>query len=114
MANGATFNWVPSFTTNKSHTPKVRGAKFGEGYEARMRDGINSNPKTWGIVFTNISDSDAAAIYAFLKGTDGVDYFIFNDPDGEARHYTCKDPKQTFDAYNGNTVTATFVECFDP
>lgn len=107
------FIWTPSFTTNLQKKPRVQSAQFGDGYEQRMRDGINSNPRTWGIVFNGIKDADANAIMGFLDGLAGVDYFTFTDPEGVTAKYTCRDYTRSWDAYNSNTLNATFKECFD-
>ena len=35
--------------------PRVLSVQFGDGYEMRVRDGINNTPRSWGLTFNNLS-----------------------------------------------------------
>ena len=53
--------------------PRVLKAQFGDGYEMRVRDGINSTPRTFALTFDNRTKADIDNIYDFLDGLAGVD-----------------------------------------
>ena len=53
--------------------PRVLKAQFGDGYEMRVRDGINSTPRTFALTFNNRTKADIDNIYDFLDGLAGVD-----------------------------------------
>ena len=38
--------------------PRVLKAQFGDGYEMRVRDGINNTPRTWALSFNNRTKED--------------------------------------------------------
>ncbi len=44
---------IPDKTLNRSATPKVRVANFGDGYQQRIADGINSIGETYSVNFVN-------------------------------------------------------------
>lgn len=74
--------------------PRVLKAQFGDGYEMRVRDGINNTPRSWGLTFNNRTKEDIDNLYAFFNRLASVD--------------TCKltIPDQT---ESGNEFTATVV-----
>ena len=41
------FKWRPEDACQINNEPKVRVAKFGNGYEQRAKDGINNQLKTY-------------------------------------------------------------------
>ena len=53
--------------------PRVLKAQFGDGYEMRVRDGINTTPRTFALTFNNRTKADIDNIYDFLNGLAGVD-----------------------------------------
>ena len=80
--------------------PRIRAAKFGEGYEQRVRDGINHNPQKWTINFTRRGGADIDAIYDFMEARGGDEAFLWT-PRGEvtARVFICRKWTRKFDHY---------------
>ena len=37
------FFWSPSYNISTSHSPRIKAIQFGDGYEQRLKDGINNN-----------------------------------------------------------------------
>jgi len=71
----ATFPSIePDYNAQKVSQPKVRQVKFGDGYEQRLRYGLNQNPKEWTLTFQNISETDSDTIETFLdaRAADGA------------------------------------------
>jgi phage-related protein len=119
------FTYAPDYQSPVNFKPNVRVAKFGDGYEQRVRFGINSNPQTWTLKFDNRSDSEAGQIEAFLESCGGWDSFYWQPP-GYANElkFVCrqwsKSPvRGTGTATNGSlqaiwTINATFEQVFEP
>ena len=95
--------------------PRLRTAGFGDGYEQRVRDGINHNPQKWNISFTKRSGTDIGAVYDFLTARGGVEAFLWT-PRGEAtpRVFVCKKWSRRFDNYDVvQGITFTLEERFE-
>ena len=54
-------------------TPRVLKAQFGDGYEMRVRDGINNTPRSWGLTFNNRTKEDIDKLYEFMNTLAEVD-----------------------------------------
>ena len=83
------FRWLPDADHTKSVEPKVRSAQFGDGYEQRMRPGINTTPDTWKLNFT-MNTQDASAIDEFLEEHAGAKAFMWKTPFGKTAKYKCE------------------------
>ena len=67
-------------------TPRVLKAQFGDGYEMRVRDGINNTPRSWGLTFNNRTKEDIDKLYEFMNTLAEVDtakLTVPNSVDGE-------------------------------
>ncbi len=60
---------VPSQTTLMSVTPRILSVKYGDGYESTMPDGINNQPLSFDLVFTNRRTEIIQALDQFFTGT---------------------------------------------
>jgi phage-related protein len=76
----STFTWIPSFEATESSQPRVRKFQAGDGYEQRVRFGLNTDPKTWDLTFSERSDTEAAAIVSFFESCAGVTSFTWTPP----------------------------------
>jgi phage-related protein len=106
------FTWVPSSGASQTKNPAVNRAKFGDGYEQRSRNGINTNPRKWSLRFSNQSDATADAISDFLDDRGGVEAFLWTPPRGAKGVFICSDYTDTYDSVNVRTIAATFEEVF--
>lgn len=112
----ATFpNYKPVYPATKQSEPKVKNISFGDGYEQRLRFGLNTNPKAWPLTFI-VDDSGAAEIEAFLDARvlDAAS-FDWTPPDTSISYkWICKTwTKEIFDL-NANRINATFEQRFEP
>ena len=57
----------------QSAKPRVLQAKFGDGYEMRVRDGINNTPREWSLSFKTRTKADIDNLYDFFNGLASVD-----------------------------------------
>ncbi len=106
----ATFDTAPQ-SANLSRQPRVRTARFGDGYEQRVADGINSAPKSWALTFTRPA-AEADVVLAFFVARNGVEAFDWTDPEGEAGKYVCREWSSALIGPVAKSITATFEQVF--
>ena len=110
----ATFTYTPSFDATEASRPRVRKFQSGDGYEQRIRFGLNTNPKEWQLVFSNRTDAERDLILAFLDARGGVESFDWTPPRGTAGKYVCEEWQTTLSNCNNNQIRATFRQVFEP
>lgn len=76
----------PSQTSRVIATPRMLRAQFGNGYSQRAKDGINSTPLRYQVVFNNRKDTVIREIKNFLLGEssfynrEAQEYFYMKAP----------------------------------
>ena len=70
----------PDKSLKRISKPKVHIAKFGDGYEQRLVDGINSIEESFNVVFSNRTRTEIDDIIFFLDSKKGVTAFNFTIP----------------------------------
>ena len=85
---------IPDKSLSRSATTSVRVAKFGDGYQQRVADGLNSIAALFSITLANRSKTDIDDIVAFFELNRGVTSFNFTYPDTNSTS-----------TYSGNTGT---------
>lgn len=110
----STFTWTPTNGVRQKTTPRVRRIKFGDGYEQRTADGINTKSETWDLAFVGLTDAEADAIDAFLTARNAVEAFDWVTPAGDAIKAVCDDWGRDFSQYDVNTISATFRRAYEP
>jgi phage-related protein len=109
----ATFTYTPSFEATEASQPRVSKFKAGDGYEQRIRFGLNTNPKEWNLRFDNRTDTERDDIAAFLDARAGVESFDWTPPRGGAGKYICEEWQITLSNCNNNQIQATFRQVFE-
>ena len=113
----ATFPAItPTYGAQKTSRPNTRTVKFGDGYEHRTVFGLptHANPKQWSLTW-NVSETDADTIEAFLEARAGAESFDWTPVDsGTSSKWICQAWTKTIPYLNRATITATFVEVFEP
>lgn len=105
-----------SYGAAKASKPKLRTAKFGDGYEQRVSFGLNQNPKEWSVSWNYLSEADADTIENFLNAR-AVDAASFDwTPPDEATSYkwVCEEWSKSIDYPTLSTIKATFRQVFEP
>lgn len=112
----ATFPSItPTYGAQKTSQPRVRSVQFGDGYSQRLRYGLNTNPKTWDLTWQNITEANADIIEAFLDARAGAESFTWTPPDSaSASKWICQQWNKNIPYVNRATITATFVQVFEP
>ena len=110
----ATFTYTASYSASESSKPRVSKVQFGDGYEQRLRYGLNVDPKSWQLTFTNRTNSEREQILGFLEARAGSESFDWTPPRGSAGKYVCSEWNMDMTNFNNNTISATFVQVFEP
>ena len=110
----ATFTFIPSVNVRQTTTPRVRTAQFGDGYQQRVADGINTRQEFWSLAFNGVTDTVAGQIDAFLVARNAVESFDWTTPDGRAIKVVCDEWNRDFSEPDVNTITATFRRVYEP
>jgi phage-related protein len=110
----ATFTYTPSYSADLSESPTVRTVRFGDGYEQRLAYGLNTQPKSWQLNFSNRSDTERNNILAFLRARGATESFDWTDPNSYAGKWICSEWQTSQVSCNFNNITATFREVFEP
>lgn len=69
--------WVESPGTSLDEEPRVRAAKFGDAYEQRAPDGLNSLAQMWPLQFNDVDNAIAEEMINFLRDKNGVTAFSY-------------------------------------
>jgi phage-related protein len=83
---------------------------FGDGYEQRAPDGLNSDMRLRGLAFSGRSAAEMAAIKSFIEAQGGTLSFDYAHPGDISRKYVCKKWTITDVDYNIASITAEFQQ----
>ena len=111
----ATFpDYRPVFSAIKTSNPKIRRVQFGDGYEQRVRFGLNQNPKEWSLTFDQTTE-DANVIAAFLDARANDSNSFDWTPPYETQSYKWVCESWTREIYNPHRarINATFRQVFE-
>lgn len=81
VPNITTSKVIPDRSLSQSAKTSVRVAKFGDGYQQRVADGLNSVGASFSLTFSNRTKEDIDDITSFFESQQGVASFIFTYPD---------------------------------
>jgi len=109
-----TFAYTPSFEAQQLSQPRTRKVQFGDGYQQRLRFGLNTDPKEWSLTFSNRTDAERDNIIAFLQARAGVESFDWTPPQGTAGKFICEKWDLGLSNCNNNQIRATFTQVFEP
>lgn len=105
----ATFMYKPDWGTSVSVKPRVSVTKFGDGYESRVSDGLNTTLRSWDCRFKRFQE-ECLTIYTFLENMGGLKAFNWTDPDGYEGVWVCEEWSRSYDNLGWGTVSAVFRE----
>lgn len=117
---------VPDKGLSRSSKPRVRVAQFGDGYQQRVADGINSIEESFSVSFSNRSKAEADDINAFFVSKKGLIAFSFTVPDSNSStndsagspvttvKVICPEWQQSYTQLSGSSVSATFQRVYEP
>ena len=108
----------PDKFLTKTARPKVLLAAFGDGYEQRLGDGINTLAETYALTFNNRLASEVDDIIALFESKAGVTAFDFTYPDSNGGGETtikvvCDEWSQIYTNDIGYGCSATFRRVYE-
>ena len=108
----------PSYSPQLSIENNIITVALGDGYEQRLKNGINASRRTFSLSFLNRSDTVTTNILNFLadplKGDNGAKAFDWTPPFGATGKWVCQNPSVTMVAHNLNDIELVFREVFEP
>ena len=106
----------PSHPVTKTSEPNVRTVKFGDGYEHRINFGLNQNPKKFAFVWKNLTESDSDIIENFLdlRSSDNESFTYQPPREPSLMNFKCPSWSKTMQYGNLATISATFIQTFEP
>lgn len=109
-----TFTWNPEFGASVEKKPKVKSITFGDGYEQRVRDGLNTSPSKWTLQFAMRDNDETDEIMGFLEDRGAVEAFEWTPPnESTAIKVVCRNWTKTLNKFNLNSISATFEQVFE-
>lgn len=111
---------VPDKSLSLQSTPRVLIANFGDGYEQRISDGINSLKESFSVSFNNRPKDEIDEIKLFLNTKKGVGSFDFTYPDSNelTNEISVKVVCDSFSAVlnydDYYSISATFRRVYEP
>lgn len=108
-----TFTWMHDRSPTGDVSFRFKETEFGDGYNQRSPDGINSVVDKWPLAFTG----EAAFINAisdFLDARAGVDPFNWTSPNGVSGRYLASKYSRTNLGSGVGRVSVTFERDFTP
>ena len=111
------FFWKPSYDASIKNTPKVIINQFGNGYEQRVKDGINNNLINFTLRFDNRNELETTSILHFLAQRNATESFVYNLPTIYAKNvlnlntrFTCMNWESIYVSYNNYQISCEFRE----
>jgi len=84
VPNITTSKVIPDRSLSRSAKTSVRIAQFGDGYQQRVADGLNSVGDSFSLTFSNRTKEDIDDIVSFFESKKGVGSFSFTYPDSNS------------------------------
>jgi len=110
------FFWQASYTSVAQSSPRIVKVQFGNGYQKRIPDGLNTNLLTFQLNFEARKENEINSIIHFLQQMNGQKSFIYNPPAvyGKTSNYNtryiCPNWEVTYNFYQNYSLRATFEE----
>lgn len=109
------FFWKPSYQTDISFEPRIKRIQFGNGYQQRIPDGINTNLSSFNAAFDNRLEPEAVSILYFLNARNGQESFVYNVPTIYSKvnfntRYIAPRWSVSYNSYNNYSIKVTFEE----
>lgn len=87
---------------------------FGDGYNQRAADGLNTIAQTWEVTWEDVPTADIDTLEAFFVARYGVIAFLWTPPrQTVAKKWTCKTWSREPINLPTDRLRATFVQRFD-
>ena len=104
----------PAYNTRITNKPSVNIVKFGDGFEQRLKDGLNQNPLSVNLTF-ELSQTDADTAITFLNARidDGASFDYTLPSETSSRKFICHSFPRTIPFLNRVRLSCVFREVFE-
>lgn len=106
------FNFSPLAALNVNKAPRIKTAQFGDGYEQRIADGINTTPQKWDLTFRN-TQAIINSIDAFFMSKNGITAFTWTPPEGAEIKVVCQSWSKNLIIKGVYEISTTFRQVFE-
>jgi phage-related protein len=106
------FTWSPDLGARRNSKPAVKPTKFGDGYEVRVANGINTAPAKWTMRFTR-NYAEVGAAFAFLEIQAGITSFTWTDPLNVTAVYICREWDMAQNQFGVYELSCVFEQVFE-
>lgn len=87
---------------------------YGDGYNQRAADGLNSVVATWDVVWEDVSVNDIDTLEAFFEAKKGYIAFLWTPPRRSvAKKWICKEWSRDIQGLKTDRLRATFIQEFN-
>tara|TARA_R100000353_G_scaffold11708_3_gene12308 strand:+ start:2750 stop:3103 length:354 start_codon:yes stop_codon:yes gene_type:complete len=106
----------PDYGLSIEHTPNIETLSFSDGFEQRLTEGLNQNPRKLSLTFKNITESESDTLITFLNArVTNADSFVYTPPNEAVGNFVIDSQyTKTINYSNRATVNVTFREVFEP
>ena len=109
---------LPDKGLQRQSTPRVLVARFGDGYEQRLADGINSIDEVFNVTFNNRTKEEIDDITGYLASLNGATAFSYTIPDSNNSGETtikvvCDTFTQNYSYGDFYSASATFRRVYE-
>lgn len=101
----------PSVGSSANHKPRVLRADFGDGYNQRAADGINTDLEKLSLVWSVLTIAEADLIDSFLSARGGHEKFLWTAPRSSVEKlWVCPDWSRDTVSKAHDSVKASFEQ----
>tara|TARA_R100000773_G_scaffold4375_2_gene4980 strand:+ start:3231 stop:3584 length:354 start_codon:yes stop_codon:yes gene_type:complete len=106
----------PDYGLSIENNPKINTISFGDGFEQRLTEGLNQNPRKLTLTFKNITETESDTLINFINArVTNADSFVYTPPNDVVGNFVVDSQyKKTINYSNRATVNVTFREVFEP
>lgn len=108
-----TFDFCVKVGSSGTTAFRTRKAQFGDGYEQRVGDGLNTSVQSWSVNSTNTKD-EIQALKDFLDRHQGYKSFYWTPPLGKQGLFYCETFSVSGEGNQVFTISATLQQTFAP
>ena len=105
----------PTYQARKTTAPRVNIAQFNDGYQHRIKFGLNTKPYVWSLTF-QCSETDSDTIETFLeaRADDGASFDWQPPGSTVAYKWICPQWTKTIPYKNRAKLNMVFQQVFEP
>ena len=102
--------YPPTYGADEQIADAILIARFGDGHEQSVPDGINYQKSSWNLTWADHALDDADAIWLFLRSKVKLTPFLWKTPDMSSElQVKCTALSRSWPKFGVRSIQATFV-----